>query len=133
MIKLFVYGTLKIGYKNHSEHLTNSEFLGVFKTVEKFPLIIANQRYSPVLLPEPGIGHHVTGELYAIDQDTLEHIDMLESTNKPNGYLRDTIEVIGLNHLTNVYCFCYFKKRENIDVIHSPYLETYSDTRYIKK
>ena len=71
--------------------------------------------------------------MYAINQDTLYKIDALERTNMNKGYFRKEIQVIDLNHNKSILCYTYFKQRENLKVIHSEYLESYSDTRYKKK
>ena len=108
-------------------------FQALTKQKKNFPLVIANKRFSPVLIYEPGLGKHVIGEVYAINQDTLYKIDALERTNMNKGYFRKEIQVIDLNHNKSILCYTYFKQRENLKVIHSEYLESYSDTRYKKK
>ncbi|MEM8843921.1 MAG: gamma-glutamylcyclotransferase family protein [Pseudomonadota bacterium] len=133
MIDLFVYGTLKKGYPNHTGYLDNSYFKGIFKTVAKFPLVIAGKRFTPVMMPEPGIGYHVIGELYSINEETLIKIDFLESIGKSYGYTRNNLEVINLENEFSIQCYSYFKGRDKLKLIHTEYLEKYTDARYLKK
>ena len=130
MINLFVYGTLKKGYSNHEKYLCNSLFMGTYKTTLKYPLVIAGKRFSPVLIPEEGIGHYVIGEMYKVNLDILDKVDELESVGKLYGYSRNTIRVTCLENKNTEYCHAYFKRREKLDIIHSGYLEKYSDSRY---
>ena len=46
MFNLFIYGTLKRGYPNHDEYLADEKFLGEYRTIERFPLIIANKWFA---------------------------------------------------------------------------------------
>ena len=39
--------------------------LGLYR--KAYPLVIAGRWFSPVKMPEPGVGHRVTGELYEVD------------------------------------------------------------------
>ena len=57
---VFVYGTLKRGLCNVGK-MTDpengfSEFVGVAKTVEKWPLVVATKWNIPFLLDKPGVG-----------------------------------------------------------------------------
>ena len=59
--RVFVYGTLKRGEPNHYL-ISNSEngyakFLGLGKTLKKYPLVIATKYNIPFLLKKVGIGH----------------------------------------------------------------------------
>jgi len=59
--KVFVYGTLKRGEPNH-HWITDmkkgfARFIGVGKTVNKYPLIIATKYNIPFVLDCPGQGH----------------------------------------------------------------------------
>ena len=108
MINLFVYGTLKKGYSNHEKYLCNSLFMGTYKTTLKYPLVIAGKRFSPVLIPEEGIGHYVIGEMYKVNLDILDKVDELESVGKLYGYSRNTIRVTCLENKNTEYCQAYF-------------------------
>ena len=71
MEKVFVYGTLKRGHGNHVL-LRGSDFLG------------------PSFSKSPGTTR-VIGELYNVDELTLNHLDMLEG--HPTWYKREQINV----------------------------------------
>src|SRR5947209_6336475 len=80
---LFVYGTLKRGFPNHQFLIKVKEiqFLGLARTFDKYPLLI-NKWGSPFLLPEEGVGHHVQGELYRVQNpDLWSQLDHFEGTS----------------------------------------------------
>ena len=81
MQRVFVYGTLKRGFPNHEVGLAGQRFLGRFHTAEAYPLVVAGRWFSPVLLAEPGHGHRVHGEVFAVGDDVLTDLDRLESTH----------------------------------------------------
>lgn len=59
--RVFVYGTLKQGEPNYSV-LTDknngyAKFLGVGKTLLKYPLVIATKYNIPFMLKKPGFGN----------------------------------------------------------------------------
>jgi gamma-glutamylaminecyclotransferase len=55
MHRVFVFGTLKRGFPNH-EGMAGLTCLGHYRTVQAYPLVIAGQWFSPVMMPEPGGG-----------------------------------------------------------------------------
>lgn len=82
--KVFVYGTLKRGFGNH--HLIkHATFLGQHRTVTGFNLYSFG--WYPALFE--GGGCQVSGELYEVDDETLENMDRLES--HPEYYVRKPI------------------------------------------
>lgn len=98
--KLFVYGTLKRGYGNH-HYLSESEFLGKAITKKRYAL------YSdgiPFLVKEPPVSR-IKGELYEVDSETLENVDLLEG--HPSVYRREKIVVI-LEDGREVEAWAYF-------------------------
>lgn len=82
--RVFLYGTLKVGHKNH--HLMQDPANGVAKflckasTPVKYPLVVATKYNIPFMLNRPGIGTYVTGEVFEIDDKMLETLDELEGT-----------------------------------------------------
>ncbi|GMH09131.1 hypothetical protein Nepgr_010971 [Nepenthes gracilis] len=82
---IFTYGTLKRGFPNHPlmQDLMASgdaDYLGRYRTVEKFPLVCGPFRV-PFLLNLPGLGDRVWGELYAVSNQGLARMDELEGTS----------------------------------------------------
>lgn len=128
---VFVYGTLKRGFPNHDIELFRHSYVADGVTVERYPLYIANRWYSPILIDEPGNGRHIHGELYNVDPKTLEMLDKLESTDKPNGYKRHLIDIEADDGST-CQAFTYFKTRDQIQTQHSEMLSEYPwDDRYV--
>ena len=84
---VFVYGTLKRGCFNHHILRRSLENPGptqpvlypsssdagggvletAWETVEPHPLLLKPERHVPALLPQPGAGQRVLGELYHCD------------------------------------------------------------------
>jgi len=96
-MKVFVYGTLRIGEYNHSyisDHLIQS--FGVYKTVLPF-YMVRNKGHSfpyvisPSLLTLNTLPVEITGEVYEITAAGLAKLDMLEGI--PYHYDRQVIHV----------------------------------------
>ena len=86
-MRVFVYGTLLKGNSNHDVYLKDALFLGKARA-ENFAL------YSfgayPGAVPEKG--EAVLGEVYEIDESTLEKLDVLEE--EVELYLRQKTRVV---------------------------------------
>jgi gamma-glutamylaminecyclotransferase len=128
--RVFVYGTLKRGYANHSL-LEGAVPLGSARTCERWPLVIAGAWFVPCLLERRGSGHQVRGELYAVDGPTLRALDGLEGVGEPDGYDRRAIEVEQEPGGARLEVQVYFK-REPLGEIHGGWLEEYADDRYVE-
>ncbi len=87
MEKLFVYGTLKKGFGNHS-YLKGARFLGRARTKHRYALY---EDGVPFLVKTPPIAQ-VKGEVYEVSEEILERIDKLEG--HPTVYRREKIEVV---------------------------------------
>jgi len=74
MIHVFVYGSLKRGFRNHP-FLATSRFIGPGTTRRDFDLL--DLGYFPAAI-RPG-AFAIQGELFAIEQRTLKSLDWLES------------------------------------------------------
>ena len=126
---VFVYGTLKRGFPNH--HVMQAgTFLGEARTLERYPMIVQGHHFSPVMLPEPGSGHRIIGEIWEVDDALLTVLDRLESVHLPTGYIRETIkvEMAGRSFDAQVY----FKARDRVEIVHSEPHADYQDRRYIR-
>jgi gamma-glutamylaminecyclotransferase len=130
MIKLFVYGTLKRGFPLHAVGLTGQLFVGMYRTVINYPMVVAGPWFTPMMLNEPGRGFRVYGELYEVEISWLPALDAIEHIGEA-GNFRASIEVEpvegGACHDANVY----FKARELANPIHTTYLEEYQDRRFV--
>jgi gamma-glutamylcyclotransferase (GGCT)/AIG2-like uncharacterized protein YtfP len=74
MIHVFVYGSLKRGFRNH-HLLETSRFIGPGTTRRDFDLL--DLGYFPAAI-RPGT-FAIQGELFAVDRCTLNTLDLLES------------------------------------------------------
>lgn len=93
---LFVYGSLKQGFPNfHANHGRRLE--GEYRTAEPHPLYLFNGQL-PCLLPLPGQGLTVRGQLFEVDDAALATMDRLERVGEPGGYRRETIAVVAVDH-----------------------------------
>ena len=72
-IKVFCYGSLMKGHSNHG-FLKGSKFIGVAETGLGYTLVI---KELPYLLRDAE-GEGCSGELYQIDEKTLDRLDLLE-------------------------------------------------------
>lgn len=97
--KIFVYGSLKAGEYNHI-YLDNATFLYHAQTSDKFAMVGDGCLY-PHILGESDKGHHIIGEVYEIDEDTKETIDILEGA--PLHYIEREIEVQRFILIKNKY------------------------------
>ncbi|MGH4117522.1 gamma-glutamylcyclotransferase family protein [Clostridium sp.] len=104
-IKIFVYGTLMKGYSDHEKFLSEAKFAGHF-VAEGFQLYDFGNNAQ--------IMHNeidkVKGEIYVIDNDTLNKLDSLEV--KGNLFARKLISVVNLNNNDDVqeaYTYVYNK------------------------
>ena len=111
---LFIYGTLKKGFANHDTVMKGTEYLGAGVSLNRFPLLIAGQWNSPVLMEEPGSGFQVQGELYRVAEEKLAEIDQFEGTDSPHGYYRKAISVIPNYPIdggcVGILAYTYFKQ-----------------------
>lgn len=109
---LFVYGTMKKGFPNHTR-LDMAKFLGAVKTVEKYAMYPRDDNYCPCVIKEEN-KVHIKGELYEVFfQDQIDHIDRFEGV--PNYYIRETIEVEILGTKEVVNADIYFYNPQNDD------------------
>ncbi|KAM8977476.1 gamma-glutamylaminecyclotransferase [Pelodytes ibericus] len=140
MSYIFVYGTLKSGQPNF--HIMTdgkrgkAAFKGTGKTVEKYPLVIAEKANIPFLLNVPGTGHHIVGEIYFVDDQLLQFLDEFESC--PDMYQRtlQRIEILEWKDKDNspeqrpdvnstIECFVYSTTRYQPEWLNLPYHNCY--------
>lgn len=117
MYKLFVYGSLKRGFKQHDRHMRTARFICVAQTAEPvFSLVAVCD--SDADNPYPGMmtggAYHIKGELYEIDDALLKRLDEYEG----EGYQR--IE-IALDNGDSAQTYVYIGKDTVISEDH-PYV-----------
>jgi gamma-glutamylaminecyclotransferase len=84
--RVFVYGTLKRGFRNH-RLLEGCALLGGGATVPTYKMI---ETSFPVIMPDR-TGKPVAGEIYTVDDETLARLDQLEKEGR--SYDRQLIDV----------------------------------------
>jgi gamma-glutamylaminecyclotransferase len=94
MQRVFVYGTLKQGFRNHHV-ISGKRLAGEFLTVEAFPLVVIGEFGLPWLVHQPGSGHRVSGQVFEVDDDGLASMDVLERVRDPGWYTRRALRVAG--------------------------------------
>lgn len=106
-INVFVYGTLKKGFSNHS-FIEKSKFIDNVFTVDIYAMFIDNFGPYPYLL-DINYGHNINGELYSVLPEDLIQLDWLEGC--PDFYFRK--EIIVSNGTEKFKAFCYFLSKNN--------------------
>lgn len=92
MPMLFVYGSLKEGFPNFPVN-AGRRIEGDYRTACAYPLYLWSGQL-PCLLPQPGRGVPVRGQLFEVDAAALQAMDRLERVGEPGGYARHTIRVV---------------------------------------
>lgn len=89
---VFVYGTLKEGFRNF--HVNRGVRVpGTFVTEQAYPLYVIGEFGLPWLVHEPGRGHHVTGQVFEVDDASLAAMDVLERVDDAGWYTRRLLAV----------------------------------------
>lgn len=98
---VYVYGTLKQGFYNYDVYLGPAVALGKAERVgaaqtahPDFHLVLKKDRFVPCMYRAPAGdgGYRVPGEVYRVDADALEALDILEAVAEKY-YLREEIDV----------------------------------------
>ncbi|ALC42360.1 CG2811, partial [Drosophila busckii] len=127
--RVFVYGTLKRNEPNH-HWLTNKEngvsrFVAKGSTLIKFPLVIGTRYNIPFLLNKPGVGHHIEGEIYDVDELMFSKLDELEEY--PNYYDREQ-QTIVTEQNNQFQCWLYLIRKYPERLLEKPLLSSYHNT-----
>ena len=90
--RVFVYGTLKQGHGNHEYYLAGNdgvEYLGRCYITGDFTMY-SNGAFPMVVKGDnPEALNHIVGEVYEVDEDTLDALDALEG--HPEWYCREKV------------------------------------------
>lgn len=109
MTKLFVYGTLKRGGENH-RFLLRQEFLGPATTLAQYRIYELDGYPGMVEVPH-GAGVAVEGEIWAVDDDCLKRLDVLEGVYV-GLYARVPAHLHAPHHHEGVQVYVYRKSVE---------------------
>ncbi|WP_396268349.1 gamma-glutamylcyclotransferase family protein [Ideonella sp.] len=116
-MRIFVYGTLKEGFPNAYLNL-GQRVPGLFRTVQRFPFYVVRlplENRAPWLIHQPGLGHHVIGQVFEVDEANLEAIDRFEEVGQPTGYTRVPVMLQALaDPVTQVQAFAYMKQPQQL-------------------
>src|SRR5262249_54526063 len=85
---IFVYGTLKSGQQSH-ELLAGQAFVGAARTVPIYRLY--GLGWHPGLMVDRSAGLSIHGELWSVDEKTLQRLDEYEGV--PHWYTRDFVAI----------------------------------------
>ncbi len=94
--KVFVYGTLKRGYSNHSL-IAAATYLGKAKTADKWTMVGKGAAFPYILEKDDVLGNHVEGEVFVVNDKELRDLNALEGV--PYHYKINTIKV----HYTDTF------------------------------
>jgi len=109
---VFVFGTLKEGFPNFATN-KGVRIAGDFMTIERYPLYLVGERFSPWLIDAAGEGERVVGQVFEVDAATLAAMDELERIGEPDGYRRVMLEVEAQDGRgTGCHVHAYLKPRE---------------------
>ncbi|XP_031554844.1 putative gamma-glutamylcyclotransferase CG2811 [Actinia tenebrosa] len=127
MPKIFVYGTLKNGFPNHyllkNPPKGKTTFVEHAVTKERYPLVIGTDAKIPFMLPIPGQGKNIKGEIYEVDEEALVHLDKLE--DHPSWYRRLPCQVV-LSNAEELNCETYFLMNSKQELLDKEFHEEYS-------
>jgi gamma-glutamylaminecyclotransferase len=113
MPPLFVYGSLKEGFPNAQVN-AGRRVGGDYRTRQPYPLYLIGGRL-PCLLPLPGEGLPVQGQLFEVTPDALARMDALERVGQPGGYVRELIEVCSLSAPAAIAAYAYLQTTAVLD------------------
>jgi len=105
-MKVFVYGTLLSGCENHDRFLAESEFV-CEGMIRDFALY--NLGWYPGI--KRSTGDMVKGEVYEVDQITMERLHALEGEGSLYEYIRTDV-ICGDDLITDVGTYVYLRKVE---------------------
>lgn len=92
---VFVYGTLKEGFPNFTLN-PGRRVPGTFRTSQPFPFYVVQlpvEDRAPWLVNCPGEGVPVSGQVFEVDEATLQSMDRFEEVGLPTGYVRVELDL----------------------------------------
>jgi gamma-glutamylcyclotransferase (GGCT)/AIG2-like uncharacterized protein YtfP len=116
-MKVFVYGTLMKGCRNH-RLLINEKFVGEGK-LQNYGLYNVTSSYPGVV---PRNGAAVLGEIYDVSEKTLERLDQLEGEGRL--YIRKAVSVETVNGEMEAYIYLWNRtvnEKDYVDVRKLPW------------
>ncbi len=120
---VFSYGTLKRGFPNH--HIMErigASYLTDALTIENYPLLLAGKWNTPFMIQKKGHpdSHHVSGELYRVDDKGLSVLDEFEGVHR-SYYRRSKINLSTQDEKkSSEQAWCYFRYEATDDLLADP-------------
>lgn len=124
MQRLFVYGLHRKGRAEHGL-LEHARFLGVYRTSDPFPLVLAGPDRRPTLLSDRGAGHRVRGEVYELSDEVLAEVD--RQIRRDDESFRVMIPVIPDGGTLPEAAWAYVRDPETDIEIHGAPMEEFVD------
>ena len=119
MTRIFVYGTLKHGCKNH-HHLAGQIYVGEARTVPGFRLYHLGS--YPGMVADPTDLEGVIGELWDVDAAALTHLDEFEGVYE-GIYIRELVRIESPDTRDQIYTYLYARPVAGLPVIGSRWRE----------
>ena len=113
MKRIFVYGTLKRGCKNH-RNLAGQTYAGEARTVPGFRLYSLGD--YPGMAADPTDFEGVTGEVWEVDDDMLVQLDAFEGVSE-GLYRREPVPLEAPFAKTEVHAYLYARPIEGLPMI----------------
>lgn len=117
---IFLYGTLQQGRSNYPLIEDIVTFVSKAMTIEKFPLI--SQHGLPYILPFPGSGNRVPGELFEVSEKDIDSIDYIEGV--PHHYNRLPVRVI-YGDKKSVAAWAYVRSLQSMNLESAKVIDEY--------
>jgi gamma-glutamylaminecyclotransferase len=114
MYSVFLFGTLKKGFPNSSTN-KGSRVAGEFITKNRYPLYLVGERYSPWLVLSEDEGFQVRGQVFTVDEATLDDMDHLERIHETDGYRRVQVQVFSESTHEEMQVFMYVKPPQQLE------------------
>lgn len=120
---VFSYGTLKRGFPNHQiMRRIRAFYVTDARTTRKYPLLLAGKWNTPFMIDKKGHAgsHHVSGELYRVDDKGLSVLDEFEGVHR-SYYRRSKINLSTPDEKKrSEEAWCYFRYKATADLLADP-------------
>lgn len=136
MNRMFVYGTLKRGQRNHGlledEQNGKAEFISNGATAEQYILVVDPDFGIPFILDSGDDGKNIEGEIWDVDDAMLRKLDQLEMHPEFYTRLEKEITVSGdTDSKTTTICWVYILRDFNPKLLAYDHMSSFTMSNYI--